>query len=106
MSRPRIVDVQHCVLTTLARQHGSRPVFDLLEVSYEYTVAADREFPVVVSKFDLFLRAVARSAGPTRLRIRVLRRLRGGMWELVNDYHSDRRLPFPPDRTVVESWPF
>jgi hypothetical protein len=81
-------------------------VFDLLEVSYDYTVTAEREFPVSVSKFDLFLRVVARSAGQTRLRIRVRRRLRGGSWELVNDFYSNRRLSFPPDRTVVESWPF
>ena len=71
MSRPRIIDVQHGVLTALTRQHGTRPVFDLLEVGYEYSVPSDTEFPRTVPRFDLFLRVIARSAGPTRIRIRV-----------------------------------
>ena len=95
MSRPRTVNVQHCVLTTLTRQHGPRPVFDLLEVSYEYTVPPEREFPVSVPKFDLFLRVVSRSAGPTRIRIRVRRRCGRGRWDLMNDYSSQNTLPLP-----------
>lgn len=44
MSQPSI-RVQHCVLTTLARRHGSRPVFDLLEVQYEYEVPPRHRVP-------------------------------------------------------------
>lgn len=104
MSRSRTIDVQHCVLTTLARRHGNRPVFDLLEVAYEYAVPADTEFPKYVPKFDLFLRVVARSAGPTGIRVRVRRRRGRNRWELLHDYFSpNRRLPFPPNQTVVLS---
>lgn len=106
MSRFRSVAVQHCVLATLARQHASRPVFDLLEVSYEVSVPPDTEFPRIVARFDLFLRVVAKRAGPTRLRIRVRRRIRRGSWDLVNDFFSpNTRLPFPKNRTVVFSQP-
>jgi hypothetical protein len=107
MSRPQIIDVQHGILTTLTRQHGSRPVFDLLEVAYEYTVPPDTEFPKIVPRFDLFLRIIALSAGPTRIRIRIHRQVRRGAWELVNDFHNPAcRLSFPLDRTVVLSQPF
>jgi hypothetical protein len=105
MGRSGLIDVQHCVLTTLARQHGSRPVFDLLEVAYEVEVPADTEFPRFVPKFDLFLRVVARSAGSTRLRIRIHRHVRRGVRELTNDFRPDRRLDFPRTRTVVFSHP-
>jgi hypothetical protein len=106
MNRPGIIDVQHGILSALTRQHGSRPVFDLLEVAYEYTVPPDTEFPRVVPRFDLFLRIVARSAGPTRIRIRIRRQIRRGVWELVNDfYNPTRRLSFPPNRTAVFSQP-
>lgn len=104
MSRPRVVDVQHCLLATTAKRHGTHPVFDLLEVRYEQAVPPDTEFPKFIAKFDLFLRVVGRSAGPTRLRIRVSRRLRRGVWELVNDFHDpSQRLPLPRSRTVVAS---
>jgi hypothetical protein len=104
MSRSRVIDVRHCVLTAVTRQHGNRPVFDLLEVGYEYTVPADTEFPKLVPRFDLFLRVAARSAGPTELRIRVYRRRRRHLWELVNDYLSPNQVvPFPSNRTVVLS---
>ena len=105
MNRPRVIDVLHCLLATLARQHGSRSVFDLLEVTYEVTVPPDTEFPKLIAKFDLFLRLVGRSAGPTRFRIRVHRRVSRGVWELVNDYRPNRRLQFPPSRTAVLSQP-
>ena len=106
MKRPGSVAVQHCGLAALARQHGSLPVFDLLEVAFEVSVPPDTEFPRVVPRFDLFLRVVARRAGPTRLRIRVRRRVRRGVWDLVNDFYSPAtRLPFPSNRTVVFSQP-
>jgi hypothetical protein len=87
MSRPSIA-VQHCILTTLTRQHGSRPVFDLLEVQYEYTVPADTEFPKRVPKFDLFLRVIARSAGIVGYRFRVRRRIRRGQWDVPSEYNA------------------
>jgi hypothetical protein len=105
MSRPRTIDVQHAVLTTLVRQHAAHPVFDLLEVRYDVTVPADTEFPRTIPKFDFYLRIVARAAGPTRLRIRVRRRNHQGTWERVNEYVPNRPLPFPRDRTVVHSQP-
>ena len=106
MKSSGIIAVQHCVLAALARQHASRPVFDLLEVAYEVSVPPDTEFPRVVARFDLFLRVVARRAGSTRLRVRVRRRVRRGLWELVNDYYApNTRLPFPSNRTVVFSQP-
>jgi hypothetical protein len=104
MNRPSIA-VQHCVLTTLTRQHGSRPVFDLLEVSYEHEVSPDTEFPKVVPKFDLFLRVIADSAGPTRLRVRVYHWRRYG-WDRVNEYTPGNRLAFPTHGTLVASFPF
>jgi hypothetical protein len=104
MNRPQGIRVRHCVLTTLIRQHGSRPVFDLLEVSYEHEVPPDTEFPKVVPKFDLFLRVVADSAGPTRVRIRVHHWSRG-RWSLVNEFGSNR-LPLPTNGTVVHSRSF
>lgn len=104
MNRPRAVQVQHCVLATVVTRHGTRPVFDLLEVGYEYAVPPDTEFPKYVPKFDLFLRVAARSAGPTPIRIRVSRRRRRRVWELVNDFHSPNKVvPFPVNRTVVLS---
>ena len=106
MNRPRRIAVQHCVLATLARQHASRPVFDLLEVAYEVSVPPDTEFPRIVARFDLFLRIVARRAGATELRIRVRRRVRRGEWELVNDFYSPGAgFPFPANGTVVFSQP-
>jgi hypothetical protein len=105
MSRPGGIDVLHCILATLVRQHGSRSVFDLLEVTYEVTVPPDTEFPKLIAKFDVFLRLVGRSAGPTRFRIRVHRRVSRGVWELVNDFRPHRRLPFPSGRTAVLSQP-
>jgi hypothetical protein len=104
MSRLGTIAVQHCILATVTKRHGTRPVFDLLEVAYEYTVPADTEFPKFVSKLDLFLRVLARSAGPTQLRIRVYRRRRRRQWERVNDFFSPNRvLSFPRNRTVVLS---
>ena len=106
MSRPSIA-VQHCVLTTLTRQHGSRPVFDLLEVQYEYAVPADTEFPYFVPKFDLFLRVIARSAGIVGYRFRVRRRIGRGQWDAPGDYNSPANvLVFPTNRTVVFSHSF
>lgn len=106
MNRPGTIAVQHCVLATIARQHATRPVFDLLEVAYEVSVPPDTEFPRIVARFDLFLRVFARGAGPTRLRIRVRRRVRRGVWDLVNDFYSpNTRLPLPANRTVVFSQP-
>ncbi len=102
-SRPRSITVQHGVLATLARRHGNRPIFDLLEVAYEYSVPADTEFPRTAT-FDLFLRVLARSAGPTEIRIRVYRRLRQSQWDLVNDFTSPNNVfPFPSNRIVVYS---
>ncbi len=103
MSRPR-VSAQHCVLNATTRRHGSRPAFDLLEVSYTYAVPADTEFPRVVPRFDLFVRFVARKAGPTRVAIRVWWRAQGRR-QLLHDFRPGRRLPFPADATVVSDQP-
>lgn len=104
MNRPRTIAVQHCVLATVISRHGTRPVFDLLEVGYEYAVPPDTEFPKFVPKFDLFLRVAARSAGPTEIRVRVHRRRHRRHWELVNDFFSPNKvLSFPNNRTVVLS---
>lgn len=105
MSHSHSIEVQHAVLSTLARQHGTHPVFDLLEVRYDVVVPADTEFPRTIPKFDLYLRMVARDAGPTRLRIRVRRRLPQGLWERVNDFVPTRRFLFPRAGTVVHSQP-
>src|SRR4051794_29902929 len=105
MNRPQGIRVRHCVLTTLTRQHGSRPAFDLLEVSYEHEVPPSIEFPKIVPRFDLFLRVVGDSVGPTRLRIRVYRFWRD-RWDRVNEYLPNVRLPFPTNGMLVLSRPF
>jgi len=96
-----LVEVQHCILARCITQHGSHPIFNLLEVCYDYTVPPDLEFPKIVPRFDLFLRLVARDCGPTQLRICVHRLLRPGEWEVVNDYLGRVELAFPEDATVI-----
>src|SRR5690349_21748693 len=105
MNRPHGIRVRHCVLTTLARRHGSRPVFDLLEVRYDHEVPSNVEFPRIVPQFDLFLRVFANSAGPTRLRVRVYRRW-NRRWDRVNEYTANRPLPFPRHGPSVFDYPF
>jgi hypothetical protein len=94
MSSP--VLVQHAILTRLVRQHSDRSVFDLLEVSYDYAVPADTEFPREVPQLDLFLRLIATDAGPTQLQVRLYHVNPRGELDLRKGwFDATRPLPFP-----------
>jgi uncharacterized protein YprB with RNaseH-like and TPR domain len=102
MNQERRVDVQHCILTRVTTRHGSQPIYNLLEVCYDYHVAPDTEFPKIVPRFDLFIRWVSKNARRIEVRFRVHFIKRRGEFELMNDWADPTRvLSFPDDRRVV-----
>lgn len=104
MSDEPAVRVQHWALATLIRRHGTREVFDLLEVGYELVVPPDTEFPRTIYRLDMFLRVFATDAGPTRFRVRVHHEARPGRWQLRNDFDDPRQvLDLPAVGPIVHS---
>lgn len=82
------LEVQHWLRTAYIRQIGTRHIFNLHEVSGDYEIPGELEFPRIVSRWDMFLRVV--SSGPVRaeMRVRIHRQRRSGQWILMNDYRS------------------
>ena len=106
MSRQSDVEVQHWVRAALVQQVTAQTSYNLFEVAVDYTVPADTEFPKIVPYLDMFIRVVGRSAGETRVMIRVHHEHRPGRWTLRNDFEQPRhQLPLPPDQTVFLSRP-
>jgi hypothetical protein len=102
MNSEQRVDIQHCTLTRVTTRQGSLPIYNLLEVCYDYHVSPDTEFPKIVPRFDLFVRWISKNAGRIDVRFRVHYINRRGEFELMNDWVDPSRiLSFPEQSRVV-----